>query len=75
MFKSWAAEADADVTASTAQQQQLPSWLPGVWARSLFSGGGLSSMDADETCVNLVTAQGPFVDLRIPTARDELLGE
>ena len=75
VFKSWAAEADADVTASTAQQQQLPSWLPGVWARSLFSGGGLSSTDADETCVNLVTAQGPFVDIRIPTARDALLGE
>ncbi len=53
---------------------QPPSWIAGAWSRPLFAGGGLASTDADETCFNVVTAAGPFVDIRIPTVRDALLG-
>jgi len=78
-FANWAAEAKhgaerAEVSAG-APLVNPPEWLAGVWARPLFSGGGLVSTDADEHCVNLVTAHGPFVDIRIPTARDALLGD
>ena len=56
------------------EKPRPPSWLVGAWYRPVFEGGGLSSTDADETCFNVVTS-GAFVDVRIPTSRDVLLGD
>ena len=74
-FATWAAEAEGALAAgASGTQGATPEWLAGVWARPLFSGGGLTSTNADETCVNLISPHGPFIDIRIPTARDDLLG-
>ena len=56
------------VTQSVIQPVQPPSWLAGAWSRPLFVGGGLVSTDADDSCCNVVTTHGPFVDVRIPTS-------
>jgi len=49
-----------------------PAWLSGAWSRPLFCGGGSTSTDADEACLNIVTPS-LFVDIRIPTARGAAL--
>lgn len=48
--------------------------MAGAWNRTIFSGGGMATTDADETCLNLISPEGPFIDIRIPNARDRLLG-
>ena len=74
-FRKWAGEVKAAAQAGdAATKPSPPSWLVGAWSRPVFEGGGLSSTDAEETCFNLVTS-GAFVDVRIPTSRDVLLGD
>jgi hypothetical protein len=81
-FGKWAEEARAARAAAeeagaaavaTVAPRPPPDWLVGAWSRPIFSGGGEQSTDTEETCYNLVTSGGPFIDIRIPTARDRLL--
>lgn len=67
-FQAWSVQASAAKSATA-------EWMAGAWHRTIFAGGGMQTTDADETCLNLITPHGPFIDIRIPNACGRLLGD